>query len=89
MSDLVKHVEKTQFNEAQTGQSTSKDTSTSSQHELGEQTNSSKRTAMTERALTGKTVTTNSNRERVNIGAQINFTVPIRITTPVAPGASC
>lgn len=89
MSDLVRHDEETKFNEKQVGSSKGTDTTNSSQREEGQQTGTSKRVAESERSLTSRSTTTNNNRERVNIGAQITFTVPIRITTPIAPGASC
>lgn len=89
MSNLIKENRKTEFNEKQSAISNGTDTSSVTQREANQQAGTSKRVSESERSLTGRTTTTKSSRERVNIGAQITFTVPIRITTPIAPGASC
>ena len=90
MSNLSKREGKNKFKQVKTQTSTSSDETAQSSLETRGQTGTSKRVSETVRALEGKTVQTQSNRERVNIAMQITFTVPIRQITPTGPGgASC
>ena len=90
MSNLSKREGKNKFKKVKTQTSTSSDETAQSSLETRGQTGTSKRVSETVRALEGKTVSTQSNRERVNIAMQITFTVPIRQITPTGPGgASC
>lgn len=90
MAELRKRNGKNKFKQVRTQVSTSEDETVQASSESRGQTGTSKRVSETVRALEGKTVQTQNNRERVNIGMQITFTVPIRQITPTGPGgASC
>lgn len=88
MAELRKRNGKNKFKQVRTQVSTSEDETVQASSESRGQTGTSKRVSETVRALEGKTVQTQNNRERVNIGMQITFTVPIRQITPTGPGGS-
>lgn len=90
MAELRKREGKNKFKQIKTQTSTSEDETVQSSSESRGQAGTSSRVSQSERSLTGKTTSTQSNRERVNIAMQITFVVPIRQVTPTGPGgASC
>lgn len=90
MAELRKREGKNKFKQVKTQTSTSSDETVQSSDEKRGQTGTSRRVSETVRNLEGKTVSKQSDRQRVNVGMQITFTVPIRQITPTGPGgASC
>lgn len=90
MAELKKREGQNKYKQVKTQVSASEDDSTQDSLETRDQEGTSKRVSESVRALTGKTVQTQSNRERVNIAMQITFVVPIRQITPTGPGGqSC
>ena len=90
MSDLKKREGENKFKQVKTSTSAGTDNTTQESTETRDTEGTSRRVAETVRALSGKTTQTQSNREKVNIGFEITFTVPILQNTPIDPSAgSC
>lgn len=90
MSDLVKHGEKTKFSEKQVGNSRGTDTATVDQNDVVTAEGASSRVVESASSQNARTVQTSSNKERVNIGFNVSFTVPFRSFTPTpSKGNSC
>lgn len=79
----------TVYNQKQTVDATSTRTGTSLQTDSAGETSNSSGETKTERNLTSTSIETKAAGERVNIGMQISFVIPIESKVPIMPGTSC